>query len=93
MAVEVGGKIGCRIKSVAMYARGDASIIVGGGSFRRGGGDSIASLLVRRLIFFPLQVKRNFGEKSWKRERGRKEKERGWNIPLSWVSGSESCSN
>lgn len=35
MAVEVGGKIGCRIKSVAMYARGDASIIVG--SFRRGG--------------------------------------------------------
>lgn len=92
MAVEVGGKIGCRIKSVAMYARDDASIIVGGGGSFRREGTEIPSL-VRRLIFFPLQVKRNFGEKSWKRERGRKEKERGWNIPLSWVSGSESCSN
>lgn len=85
MAVEVGGKIGCRIKSVAMYARGDASIIVGGGSFRRGGRRFHRFSSCSSPYFLPPPSK----EKLWRKklEEGEGEEGKGARLEYSPILG------
>lgn len=83
MAVEVGGKIGCRIKSVAMNARGDASIIVG--SFRRGGRRFHRLSSCSSPYFLPPPSK----EKLWRKklEEGEGEEGKGARLEYSPILG------